>query len=90
MGGNCSCEKIASVQEKVNILEKIVSDHTKTQRSRSNRSDAERRSLNKPSDSSKRMRTTEVITLDDSSADDVTIYWEDYSSSSDNDIKILE
>ena len=83
MGSNCSCERIASVQEKVNALEKIVSDHTKTshsiQISRSNQPDMgnshpERRSLNKSSDSSKRMRTSEVatITLDDSSDDDVT------------------
>ena len=101
MGGNCSCEKIASVQEKVNALEKIVSDHTKTshsiQISRSNQPDVgnshpERRSLNKSSDSSKRMRTSEVvtITLDDSSDDDVTIDWEDNSSSSNDNILILE
>ena len=36
------------------------------------------------------MRTSEVITLEDSSDDDVTIDWEDNSSSSDDDIIILE
>ena len=79
---NCRCEKIANVKEKVNALENIVADHTKTShsiqishQSGTGNSHQVRRSLNKPSkvpsnQASKRTSEVVTITLDDSSDDD--------------------